>query len=271
MAIKLIALDMDGTLLDPEHKITPAVKSAIARAQAQGIIVVLASGRPHIGMKRYITELGLDTPGQFCISYNGALVQRADDGSCVAEVTLGHADYLKFWQLSVEYGVHFQALDKTHLYTPNKDISKYTVHEVSLTGIPLRYRSPEEMDATLRFPKLMMIDEPELLDAAITRLPPEIMQDYTILKSAPYYLEILNNQVNKGEGVRKLAELLGFTADEVMAIGDHENDLAMIAYAGSGVAMGNAIDSVKRQARYQTTTNAEDGVARAIEKWALTA
>ena len=64
MAIKLIALDMDGTLLDPEHKITPAVKSAIARAQAQGIIVVLASGRPHIGMKRYISELGLDAPGQ---------------------------------------------------------------------------------------------------------------------------------------------------------------------------------------------------------------
>lgn len=269
MAIKLIALDMDGTLLDPDHKITPAVKSAIARAQQQGIIVVLASGRPHIGMQRYITELGLDKPGQFCISYNGALVQRAEDGSCVAEVTLGHADYLKFEQLAREFGVHFQALDKTHLYTPNQDISKYTIHEVSLTGIPLRYRAAADMDPSLRFPKLMMIDEPELLDAAICRLPAEVRKEYTILKSAPFYLEILNNQVNKGAAVRKLAELSGFSADEVMAIGDHENDLAMIAYAGCGVAMGNAIDSVKQQARYQTSSNAEEGVARAIEQWAL--
>ncbi len=269
MAIRLIAIDMDGTLLTPDHQISPVVKSAIHKAQARGITVVLASGRPYIGIQRYIAELGLDKPGQFCISYNGALVQRAEDGSCVAEVTLEHDDYLRFAQLSGELGVHFQALDKTHLYTPDKDISKYTVHEVSLTGIPLRYRAVEEMDPELRFPKLMMVDEPEILDEAIARLPAEIVENYTVLKSSPFYLEILNKQVNKGEGVRKLAELLGISADEVMAIGDHENDLAMVTYAGSGVAMGNAIDIVKKHARYQTLSNAEDGVALAIEKWAL--
>ena len=269
MAIRLRALDMDGTLLTPEHQISPAVKQAIHDARAQGIVVVLASGRPYIGMKKYVAELGLDIPGQFCISYNGGLVQRAEDGSCVAEVTLDHNDYLKFEQLARQLGVHFQALDKTHLYTPNQDISHYTVHEVSLTGIPLRYRAVEQMDPTLRFPKLMMVDEPARLDDAIAQMPAEITENYTLLKSAPYYLEILNKQVNKGQAVRILAEQLGFTADEVMAVGDQENDLAMLSYAGYGVAMGNAIDSVKQQARYQTATNAEDGVAQAIQRWAL--
>lgn len=269
MAIRLIALDMDGTLLTPDHQISPAVREAIRKARAQGIIVVLASGRPYIGIKKYVAELGLNIPGQYCISYNGGLVQRAEDGSCVAEVTLGHSDYLKFEQLARQLGVHFQALDKTHLYTPNNDISQYTVHEGYLTGIPLRYRAAVEMDPTLRFPKLMMVDEPALLDQAIRQMPAEITEHYTLLKSAPYYLEILHKQVNKGEAVRLLAEQLGFSPEEVMAVGDQENDLAMLSYAGYGVAMGNAIDSVKQQARYQTATNAEDGVALAIERWAL--
>ena len=108
------------------------------------------------------------------------------------------------------------------------------------------------------------------MDQAIAQMPAEITENYTLLKSAPYYLEILNKQVNKGQAVRILAEQLGITADEVMAVGDQENDLAMLSYAGYGVAMGNAIESVKQQARYQTATNAEDGVAQAIQRWALT-
>jgi len=127
----------------------------------------------------------------------------------------------------------------------------------------------EEMDRATRFPKLMMIDKPDLLDSAIQRLPARAQQNYTILKSAPYYLEILDRRVNKGQGVKMLAEKLGLARDEVMAIGDQENDLAMIEYAGTGVAMGNAIDSVKQIAQFVTKTNMEDGVAHAIEELVL--
>ncbi|BAN97631.1 cof-like hydrolase [Plautia stali symbiont] len=83
------------------------------------------------------------------------------------------------------------------------------------------------------------------------------------------YLEILNPLVNKGYGVKMLAEKLGLQPSEVMAIGDQENDLAMIEYAGTGVAMGNAIDSVKQIAQFVTRTNMEDGVAHAIEELVL--
>ncbi|CAG8921940.1 unnamed protein product [Penicillium salamii] len=269
MAIKLIAIDMDGTLLNPQHEITPAVKSALDRARQQGVSIVLTTGRPFVGIQRYLMELDMQTPGQYAISNNGALVHQAKDGECVAEVTLTFDDYLYIENLARELGVHFQAFDKTHLYTPNKDISEYTIHEASLTGIPVRYRAVEEMDRAMRFPKLMMIDRPALLDAAIARLPGHAQQTYTILKSAPYYLEILDRRVNKGQGVKMLAEKLGLKQEEVMAIGDQENDLAMIEYAGTGVAMGNAIDSVKKIAQFITKTNMEDGVAHAIEELVL--
>ena len=269
MTVKMIALDMDGTLLNPQHEITVAVKSAIEEAKAKGILVVLASGRPYIGMQRYIAELGLNIPGQYCISYNGGLVQRAEDGQPILETTLGMDDYHFFEQLARELNVHFQALDKQHLYTPNQDISRYTVHESEITGIPLRFRSVDAMDPSLRFPKLMMVDEPEALDNAIRQLPAELFDRYTLVKSASHYLEILDKTVSKGNSVRHLAEQLGFSAEEVLAVGDHENDLTMLAWAGYGVAMGNAIDAVKEQAAYHTSSNREDGVAKAIHQWAL--
>lgn len=269
MAIKLIAIDMDGTLLNPQHHISPRVKQAIEAARDKGVAIVLATGRPFVGVQRYLMELDLLEDGQYCITNNGALVQKTTNGESVAEVTLNFDDYLYFEKLARELGVHFQALTKSLLFTANKDISEYTVHESYLTGIPLRYRAVEEMDNTLTFPKVMMIDPPDVLDAAIARLPQAARDNYTILKSSPYYLEILHKKVNKGAGVKALAEKLGLTADEVMTLGDQENDIAMIEYAGTGVAMGNAIDSVKAIAQYVTKTNMEDGVAHAIEKFVL--
>jgi Cof subfamily protein (haloacid dehalogenase superfamily) len=269
MTIKLIALDMDGTVLTPAHEITDAVHTAITEAKQRGVKVVLTSGRPYIGMQKYIQQLGLNENEQYCISYNGALVQSAFDGSCLAETTLGYSDYLRFEQLARELGVHFQALDKSHLYTPNQNISRFTVHETEVTSIPLRYRAIEQMDQSLRFPKLMMVDEPEKLDQAIASLPPELYQDYTLVKSSNHYLEILDRTANKGAAVSKLAGMLNITAEEIMAVGDHENDISMISWAGVGVAMGNAIEKVKQQANYQTASNRENGVAEAIQRFVL--
>ncbi|GAA3598702.1 sugar-phosphatase [Gibbsiella greigii] len=271
MAIELIAIDMDGTLLDPQNQITPRVKEAITQARRQGVYVVLATGRPYVGVQNYLRQLDIQGSNDYCITYNGALVLQAADGTCLLQETLGFDDYLYFEKLARELGVHFQAFDFNTLYTANKDIGKYTIHEASLTGIPLKYRSVEEMDRQMRFPKVMMIDEPALLDSAIARLPPEAKAGYTIVKSAPYYLEILSKKADKGAGVRKLAQHLGIKQENVMALGDQSNDYAMVDYAGVGVAMGNAIPELKQIAQFVTTTNAEDGVARAIEKFVLNA
>lgn len=269
MTIKLIALDMDGTLLLPDHTISPAVKAAITEARARGIKVVLTTGRPYAGVHRYLQTLEMDQEGDYCITYNGALVQKASDGSTVAQTTLSYDDYRYLEKMSREVGSHFHALDRHTLYTANRDISYYTVHESYVATIPLVFCEAEKMPQDIALLKVMLIDEPEILDAAIARIPQEVKARYTLLKSAPYFLEILDKRVDKGTGLRSLAEALGIRADEVMAVGDQENDIAMIKYAGTGVAMGNAIDSVKSVADYITRTNLEDGVAHAIERFAL--
>jgi Cof subfamily protein (haloacid dehalogenase superfamily) len=269
MAIKLIAIDMDGTLLNHKHEITPAVKQAIGAAREKGVYVALATGRPFIGIQRYLLELDLLQEGQYCVTNNGALVQRTANGECVSEITLGFDDYLYFEAMARQIDVHFHALTFDTLYTANPDISRYTVFEAHLTGMPLKFRRVDEMDKTLRFPKVMMIDEPAVLDRAISRIPKDAFNRYTIMKSAEYYLELLRKEANKGVGVKALADYLHLSANEVMAIGDQENDLAMIEYAGTGVAMGNAIDQLKAISQFVTKTNMEDGVAVAIQKLVL--
>lgn len=269
MTIKLIAIDMDGTLLLPDHTISPGVKDAIAKARAQGVNVVLTTGRPYAGVHSYLKELHMEQPDDYCITYNGALVQKASDGSTVAQTPLSYDDYRYLEQLSREVGSHFHALDRTTLYTANRDISYYTVHESFVATIPLVFCEAEKMDPNMTFLKVMMIDEPAVLDQAISRIPDEVKEKYTVLKSAPYFLEILDKRVTKGTGVKSLADALNIKPEEVMAIGDQENDIAMLEYAGIGVAMGNAIDSVKAVADFETKTNLEDGVAYAIEKFVL--
>lgn len=269
MSIKLIAIDLDGTLLHPQRHITSRVKQAITEARNKGVYIVLSTGRPYIGVQRYLLELDLLKEGQFCITNNGALVQQANNGDCISEIVLSFDDYLYFEQLSRQLGVRFQALSHSLLFTAEKNISKYTVQEAALTGIPLRYRTVQEMDCHLTFPKVMMIDSPEKLDNAIQKIPAEAYEKYTLMKSAPCYLEILNKQGNKGVGVKMLADKLALSRDEIMAIGDQENDLAMLSFAGIGVAMGNGIEAVKAISQFVTKTNMEDGVAHAIEKFVL--
>ena len=152
---------------------------------------------------------------------------------------------------------------------PDRDISFYTVHESFVATIPLVFCEAEKMDPNTQFLKVMMIDEPAILDQAIARIPQEVKEKYTVLKSAPYFLEILDKRVNKGTGVKSLADVLDIKPEEIMAIGDQENDIAMIEYAGVGVAMDNAIPSVKEVANFVTKSNLEDGVAFAIEKYVL--
>ncbi len=267
--IALVAIDMDGTLLDPAHTLTARAKAAIAQARALGVHIVLTSGRPVSGLAPFLAELGINGNDDYCIACNGGLVRRLGTGENVAEFPLSFEDFRYCEQVARDIGVHFQALDGQRLYTPNQDISRYTVIDSHLSHVPLSYRRVEDMDPSMSFIKLMMIDEPEVLDAAIGRLPAELTERFAVLKSAPFFLEVFDHRAGKGPSLQKLAEHLGIDRANVMAIGDQENDLTMLQFAGTSVAMGNAIDAVKAVARFETSTNSEDGVARAIETYVL--
>lgn len=269
--VKLVAIDMDGTLLTPSHKLTPRVKQAIASARAQGVTVVLASGRPVSGLAPFLHELGIESDQDYCIACNGALVQNIGSGERVVEFPLSFDDFLFCEKVARDLGIHFQALDGQRMYTPNQDISIYTVADSHLSHVPLSYRRVEDMDPSMQFIKLMMIDEPAVLDAAIQRLPNELTERFAVLKSAPFFLEVFDHRAGKGASLQRLAAHLGVNRANVMALGDQENDLTMLAFAATSVAMGNAIPAVKQVARFETATNAEDGVALAIERFVLKA
>ena len=267
--IELVAIDMDGTLLDPAHKLTPRVKQAIAEARALGVHIVLTSGRPVPGLAPFLHELGIEGDDDYCIACNGGLVQRIGPRETVVEYPLSFDDFVYCEQVAREIGVHFQALDAQRMYTSNQDISIYTVADSHLSRMPLSYRRVADMDPGMSFIKLMMIDEPDVLDAAIARLPTALTERFAVLKSAPFFLEVFDRRAGKGPSLQKLAEHLGIDRANVMAIGDQENDLTMLQYAGTSVAMGNAIDAVKATARFETATNADEGVAKAIERFVL--
>ena len=135
--------------------------------------------------------------------------------------------------------------------------------------MPLHYRTPEEIAENVLAVKMMMIDDPEILSGAFKKIPAEYFEKYTIVRSTPYFLEVLNSNASKGLALKELSEHLGVKKAEVMAIGDAENDLSMIEFAGTGIAMGNASETVKAAADYTVATNLEDGVKEAFERWVL--
>lgn len=269
MGIKLVTIDIDGTLLNSDRKLTTAVKNTINKATKAGVNIVLATGRPTMGVLPLVKELGLDNEHGFVITYNGAMIQNAGTEDVLIKHPIAFEDYLEFELLSRKLGVHFHVQDYERMYTANKNISEYTIHESFLTGMPVTYREVSEMTPDMNIIKTMMIDHEELLDDAITKIPNELKEKFAMVKSAPFFYEILNKNATKGEAVKELAELLKIEPHEVMAIGDNENDLSMIEFAGTGVAMGNAVQSVKEIANKITKTNDEDGVSYAIEEWVL--
>ncbi|MDH6364773.1 Cof subfamily protein (haloacid dehalogenase superfamily) [Enterococcus sp. PF1-24] len=269
MSIKLVAIDIDGTLLNNDRQITPKVRAAIQAARAAGVYVVLCTGRPLPGVADLLADLEMNTANDFVITYNGSLVQNVASGDIIVRYGMTLADYIEVEMLARKNGVHFHAINHESIYTPNRDIGKYSVHEATLVNMPLKYRTPEEMTEEIQIIKMMMIDDKEILDAVIPKLPADFTEKYTAVRSTEFYYEILNKEAHKGNGLAALAKHLGIQQAETMAIGDNENDLAMIEYAGMGIAVGNATANVKAAAQATVASNQEDGVAEAFTKFVL--
>lgn len=268
MSIKLVAVDIDGTLITDQRQITPEVFEAVQDAKKQGVKVVIATGRPIAGVKQLLNDLKLDEPGNYVITFNGGLVQETSSGQDIISETMSYDDYMEIELLGRKLGVHMHAITKDGIYTANRNIGKYTVHESNLVNMPIFYRTAEEM-ADKAIVKIMFIDEPEILDAAIAKLPKAFYEKYNVVKSAPFYLEILNKTVSKGEAIKHLAEKLDLTLDQTMAIGDEENDRAMLEIVGTPVVMANGNPKLKEIAKYITKSNNESGVAHALREWVL--
>jgi Cof subfamily protein (haloacid dehalogenase superfamily) len=267
--IKLIAIDLDGTLLNPDGSISRKSHIALKEAKNKGVKIVLCSGRPLAGIKPFLKELGLTDPGDYAITYNGGLVQKTDTGDVLSERILTRHDIISLYALSRKIGVPMNFIDMNKVYCPDPPADRPSLYRQIMHALPFVKADIEQLPSDLKINKVVYCTDQAALDQAIRSIPAFYRSQYTMMKSRTILLEILNKDVNKARGLQVLGSYLKIAPREMMAIGDQENDLAMIRYAGLGVAMGNAIMELKNDAQFVTKTNNEDGVAFAVEKFVL--
>lgn len=273
MTIKLICIDMDGTLLKNEHEVSQEDQCAIKHAVEQGVHVAITTGRVYDCAKLYADQIGLTTP---IIASNGAFIGGLE-GETIYCNPLEVEDIRYFLEKTTEKGL------LSYLTANFGIISTVELPETNIYKILNKTLKPEQQ---IRFEQLESIDE------ILVKYPNEVLKgvcladDATLLnqvkeeiKSHCPHLEVVSSWKNnfevmkkgssKGEAVKQLAEFYHLTPSEVMCIGDSENDLSMIQFAGIGVAMGNAIDLVKEAADFVTRSNEDAGVAHAIDLYVL--
>lgn len=264
MAIKLVAVDLDDTLLDESNKVSPHTREVIRQAVEQGVTVTVATGRMYQSAIKFARQLELDVP---IITYNGALIK-----SCLSEEILFEknidqetaGEVLKFFR---QRGWYIQSYIDDVLYVEQlNDKARFyqKASEVSAVAIGDKLYTPSKGPT-----KLLSIAEPAEIDVIWQAVEEQFKDRIYITKSKPNYLELATLGVNKGHALNFLAKKLNIKCEEVMAVGDSLNDLDMIEYAGWGVAMGNAADRVKQLAQAVTLCNHEDGVAEAIKRFVL--
>ena len=267
---KLIALDIDGTLLNSKKEVTKEVFDAIQMAKKKGVKVVLSTGRPLPGVQSLLKELKLNNEENYVVTFNGGLVQEISSQDVISNIEMSYEDFdIIYNELSKKHNVKIHINTPDSVVVPYKDAPKYSIHEANLNNIPVICMDESEINEDLTFCKVMLIDEPEIIDNIITKIPKDFHDKYTIVRSAPFFLEFLNKKVNKGSGLQALCNKLNIDPCEVIAVGDEENDRHMIEFAGLGVAMGNARDSIKEIANYITDSNDNHGVAKVISEFIL--
>ncbi|WP_155963855.1 Cof-type HAD-IIB family hydrolase [Streptococcus ruminantium] len=268
--IKLIALDMDGTLLNEKKELMQPQIEAIHKAVELGVTVVLCTGRPLIGVKPFIKQLDFDTKNEFIIVNNGCSTHSTRDWSLIDwdELTPDDLDHLSSFTNSDD--VQLSLFDEAEYFVLAEKANKIVRMDAQIVGM-----SPSAIDLTeaksgkYRFFQAMFVGEKEAIDQFEAAYNPLLSQKYSTVRSQDYLLEILPNGASKASGLQKLANRLGILPEEIMAVGDANNDLEMIEFAGLGIAMGNANDEVKAIAQDITDTNDNNGVAKAIKKHIL--
>ncbi|MGM0137812.1 hypothetical protein IGI65_000214 [Enterococcus sp. DIV0755b] len=267
--IKMIAIDLDGTLLDNNKKISPRNKAALAKAKAQGVKIVLCTGRPLRAIRPYLEELQLKEAGDYSITFNGGLVQKNDTGEVMAKSTLSYANVKELIALAEALELPLDVVSDEIVYVLPTDPNHESIYAKLNPLLHFEPLTTAALTEDLLYNKAVVAFEQSYLDQQLAKIPAALNERYEIIKTRDVLLEFMPKGVTKAYGCQLLAQHLNITAAEVMAIGDEENDLPMIEYAGLGVAMENAVPMIKAAANVVTASNTDDGVAQVVEKYVL--
>lgn len=264
--IKLIALDVDGTIMNKSFRISHRVKKTISRAVKKGIRVLIATGRMYSATVPIGVELDLTTP---LVVYQGSLIKEFYK----SDRTLLHhylerdlaLDIIKnAREKNVQINVYLD--DKLYVESDSSILQEY----ISRRNIPFYMLNGFENYENFLPTKILVMDpDAEKINGLIAEFKEKYSNRLNVTKSTDYFCEFINKNCSKADGIMFLAEQWGIRQSEIMAIGDHDNDREMLDLAAVGVAMGNSHENLKEIVDYVTETVDNDGAALAIEKFAL--
>lgn len=274
--IKLICIDVDGTLYNDQKIIPKENIEAIQKAHKKGILIAITTGRMYNYGELYGKMLGVPT---ITIASNGAFVQY--QGEILNHQTMRTQDLLDVQKTIDDYHLfaHYNTWnalickgdlgDGNGYVAANRQLEKsHKIDMVAVKDVVSLHQEFEKREGA--FLKAIVLSEGNLIALEAIREKFKNHPRLQAVSSSSVNIELYPREVNKGTGIEALIKKLGLTRDQVMAIGDQENDLPMIKYAGLGIAMGNAIDEVKAASDAVTATNNEAGVAKAITAYCLT-
>lgn len=274
--IRLVVVDIDGTISGDANQVTEPVKKAIAAAQAKGVKVAIATGRMYRSAVRFHDLIGSDLP---LISYQGALIKDPRTGEIVGhwpvdiDQALSLLDALGEYAANDQLSIHIYVNDELYVRKMTPQTEAYADRsqvEVKVVGDLREFLTQGKM--TYPPTKILALsDTAELITEMLRVLKDRYTpQQLYLTKSVATFFEATNPIANKGTAVKHLAEnILGFERSQVLAIGDNFNDLEMIEYAGIGVVMGNGAEGMKPLGDWVAPSVEQDGVAAAIEKFVL--
>lgn len=259
--IKMVVTDIDGTIYTPECGITNNVKDCLKGLINTGIYVAIATGRTYGSAKAVADEIGIKCP---LICYQGGLVNTYE-GEILQAKYLDETIAREIIKDFRKRNIHLNVYVEDKLYVENDD--EYIKNYIGDKGIDyLLVDSFDELNFA-KLNKLLAINyDTEFVDNLIEELQNKYPQIY-VVKSTKYFCEIANKTATKGNAIKFLAQKYGITIDEVMAIGDQNNDIEMVQTAGVGVAMGNGTNEIKKWANYITDTVEDEGFVKAVNKF----
>lgn len=260
MKIHLVVIDLDGTLLNSAKQISDATVAILQKARKTGVKIVLATARPPRSVMPFYTQLNLDTP---MINYNGALVY----DPCSSRILMHRPIARDLAQQIVasvrrqypQVLVSAEIMDKWYTDRVDERFATETArqHKPDVVG-------PLEEWLTVDVTKLLLLGKPERISEVMASFHKEFTHMIAMVQTEGYLLQIMHATVSKAQALRVVAHELGVSREQVMAIGDNANDVAMLQWAGIGVAMDNAPPAVKAVADYITDHHDADGAAKAI-------
>ena len=267
--IKVLALDLDGTLTNSKKEITPRTRAALDAAMAQGVTVVLASGRPTAGVSPLARELELDKKGGCILSYNGGVIIDCKTGETLYQKLLPADIVPELCAFAAEQDVAIVTYNDEGIVTERPD-DEWAQREGFTNKLPM-IKVPD-LAKYVDYPvcKMLITLDPARRDEVCEAAKKQFEGRIDLYPSSPFFIEAVPIGVAKDASLGAMLERMNLTTENLMACGDGLNDCSMISYAGIGVAMQNAEQPVKDVANYVTQAdNNNDGVAEAVEKFIL--